>query len=277
MLRVYGDLQSGNCYKVKLLLAQLGRPHEWVHMDILEKQTRTPAFLSKNPNGQIPLLEIEEGVYLPESDAILNYLAEGTPFLPSERLLRAQVLQWLFFEQYSHEPYIAVARYIIRYLGRPEKFEPKLQEKMGSGYAALEVMEKHLAVRRFFAAERYTIADIGLYAYTHVAHEGGFALSRREGMARARQESARPHHHERRAAVTSQVTRRDKAVRVRYRSTRSLPKAQVLNLYRSVQWSAARKPVQLVRALKRSHSVVTAWFEGSLVGLGNAVSDGSLV
>src|SRR6267142_2487747 len=133
MLKVYGDLESGNCYKVKLLLVQLGRPHQWVHVDILEKQTRTPDFLSKNPNGKIPLLEIEEGVYLPESDAILNYLAEGTPFLHSERLLRAQVLQWLFFEQYSHEPYIAV--------------------------------------------ERYTIADIGLYAYTHVAHEGGFELS----------------------------------------------------------------------------------------------------
>ena len=178
MLRVYGDLQSGNCYKVKLLLAQLERPHEWVHVDILDQQTRTPAFLAKNPNGKIPVLEIEGGVYLPESDAILHYLAEGTPFLPSERLLRAQVLQWLFFEQYSHEPYIAVARYIIRYLGRPQKHETTLQEKMAPGYAALEVMEKHLASRSFFVGERYTIADIGLYAYTHVAHEGGFELSR---------------------------------------------------------------------------------------------------
>ena len=179
MLRVYGDLQSGNCYKVKLLLAQLERPHDWVHVDILEKQTRTPAFLAKNPNGKIPLLEIEEeGVCLPESDAILHYLAEGTAFLPSARLLHAQVLQWLFFEQYSHEPYIAVARYIIRYLGRPEKYETTLREKMAPGYAALEVMEKHLASRRFFVAEQYTIADIGLYAYTHVAHEGGFELSR---------------------------------------------------------------------------------------------------
>src|SRR5436309_3814509 len=178
MLRVYGDLQSGNCYKVKLLLAQLQRPHEWVHVDILEKQTRTPALLAKNPNGRIPVLEIEERVYLPESDAILHYLAEGTPFLPSERLLHAQVLQWLFFEQYSHEPYIAVARFIIRYLGRPEKYEPRLQEKMAPGYAALEVMEKHLDGRRFFVGEQYTIADMGLYAYTHVAHEGGFELSR---------------------------------------------------------------------------------------------------
>src|SRR5260370_11041208 len=131
MLKVYGDLQSGNCYKVKLLLVQLGRPHEWLHVDILEKQTRMPEFLSKNPNGKIPLLEIEEGVYLPESDAILHYLAEGTPFLPSERLLRAQVLQWLFFEQYSHEPYIPAGRHLIPFLGRPEKFEPNLHEQIG--------------------------------------------------------------------------------------------------------------------------------------------------
>jgi len=123
LFKVYGDLQSGNCYKVKLLLAQLGQPHEWVHVDILEKQSRTPEFLAKNPNGKIPLLEIEPGVYLPESNAILHYLADGTSFLPSERFVRAQVMQWLFFEQ-------------------------------------------------------YTIADIALYAYTHVAHEGGFELSR---------------------------------------------------------------------------------------------------
>jgi glutathione S-transferase len=178
MLKVYGDLQSGNCYKVKLLLSHLAQPHEWVHVDILKKQTRTAAFLAMNPNGKIPLLVIEEGVYLAESDAILNYLADGTPFLPSERLPRAQVLQWLFFEQYSHEPYIAVARYIIRYLGRPEEEEFRLQSKMAPGYAALEVMERHLTSRHFFVSERFTIADIALYAYTHVAHEGGFDLSR---------------------------------------------------------------------------------------------------
>ncbi|MGH8614079.1 MAG: glutathione S-transferase family protein [Gammaproteobacteria bacterium] len=178
MLRVYGDLQSGNCYKVKLLLVHLGQPHEWVHVDILKKATRTPDFLAKNPNGRIPLLEIREGLYLPESNAILNYLADGTPLLPSERLLRAQVLQWMFFEQYSHEPYIAVARYIIRYLGRPKEYETKLQEKLQPGYAALDVMERHLVQRRFFVGEQYTIADIALFAYTHVAHEGGFDLSR---------------------------------------------------------------------------------------------------
>jgi glutathione S-transferase len=178
VLKVYGDLQSGNCYKVKLLLCQLGLQHQWVDVDILKKETRTPGFLAKNLNGKIPLLQIEEGVHLPESNAILNYLADGTPFLPSERLLRAQVLQWQFFEQYSHEPYIAGARYIVRYLGRPSDYEAKLQDKMEPGYAALGVMEKHLADRRFFVGDRYTIADIALYGYTHVAHEGGFELSR---------------------------------------------------------------------------------------------------
>jgi glutathione S-transferase len=178
MLKVYGDLQSGNCYKVKLLLTQLEQPHEWIHIDILRKQTRTAEFLAMNPNGKIPLLLTEEGVPLAESNAILNYLADGTPYLPRERLARAQVLQWLFFEQYSHEPYIATARFIIRYLGRPEPQEARLQERMSPGYAALEVMEKHLASRRFFVAEQYTIADIALYAYTHVAHEGGFDLAR---------------------------------------------------------------------------------------------------
>lgn len=178
MLKVYGDLKSGNCYKVKLLLAQLGAEHEWLHTDILERESRTPGFLAKNPNGRIPLLEIGDGVFLPESNAILCYLADGTPFLPSERLPRARVLQWLFFEQYSHEPYIAVARFIVRYLGRPPDQEARLQDRMAPGYAALGVMEQHLASRSFFAADRYTVADIALYAYTHVAHEGGFELAK---------------------------------------------------------------------------------------------------
>jgi glutathione S-transferase len=178
MLKVYGDLKSGNCYKVKLLLAQLGAQHEWLHTDILKGESRTPGFLAKNPNGRIPLLEIGDGVYLPESNAILCYLADGTSFLPSERLPRARVLQWLFFEQYSHEPYIAVARFIVHYLGRPPDQEARLQDRMAPGYAALGVMEQHLARRPFFAADRYTIADIALYAYTHVAHEGGFELAK---------------------------------------------------------------------------------------------------
>lgn len=177
MLTVYGDLQSGNCYKIKLLLNQLGLPHDWIDIDILEKQTRTPEFLAKNPNGRVPLLELEDGTCLAESNAILHYLAEGTSFLSSERLEHAQILQWLFFEQYSHEPYIATSRYIILYLGRPAEYEAKLEEKQAPGYAALGVMERHLTSRQFFVGERYTIADIGLYAYTHVAQEGGFDLS----------------------------------------------------------------------------------------------------
>jgi glutathione S-transferase len=178
VLKVYGDLLSGNCYKVKLALVQLGLPHEWVHVDILRQQSRTPGFLRMNPNGRVPVLEIEPGTWLAESNAIVCYLADASPLLPSDRLDRARVLQWLFFEQYSHEPYVAVARYIVRYLGRPAEQEQRLQEKMAPGYAALDVMERHLATRRFFVADRYTIADLALYAYTHVAHEGGFDLGR---------------------------------------------------------------------------------------------------
>jgi len=177
MFTVYGDTQSGNCYKVQLLLHQLNLQHRWVPVDTLKKETRSPEFLAKNPNGKIPLLELPSGEYLAESNAIMHYLAAGSPLLPTDRLLHARVLQWLFFEQYSHEPYIAVARYIVRYLGRPSEFESKLQEKMAPGYAALKVMEQHLAQHRFLVDEAYSIADIGLYAYTHVAHEGGFDLA----------------------------------------------------------------------------------------------------
>jgi glutathione S-transferase len=178
MLRIYGDPGSGNCYKVKLLAQQLNLQHEWVPIDILKGESRTPEFLAKNPNARVPLLEIADGIYLPESNAILFYLAEGTPLLPAARLARARVLQWLFFEQYSHEPNIAVARFIVRYLGRPEAEEARLQARMEPGYAALDVMEQHLANRCFFVGNEYSIADIALYAYTHVAHEGGFDLER---------------------------------------------------------------------------------------------------
>ena len=182
-MKVYGDVYSGNCFKVKLLLSHLALPHEWVHVDILKKETRTPEFLAKNPNGKIPLIEIEPGTFLSESSAILAYLAEGTSFLPKDRLERARVFQWMSFEQYSHEPYIATARFIIRYLGRPSRLEESLQQKMAPGYQALDVMEQHLTSRAFFVAERYTIADIALYAYTHVAQEGGFDLSKYSGIA----------------------------------------------------------------------------------------------
>jgi glutathione S-transferase len=177
VLRLYDYLESGNGYKVRLLLTQLGVPFERVEMDILKAETRTAEFLKKNPNGRIPCLELEDGTYLWESNAIQFYLAEGTPFLPAGRLERAQVLQWMFFEQYSHEPYIAVVRF-WHHAGMVDANRDQLAGKVERGYAALGVMDGHLRERTFFVAERYSIADIALYAYTHVAHEGGFDLSR---------------------------------------------------------------------------------------------------
>ena len=170
-MKLYDYLPSGNGYKVRLLLAQLGHRFTLIEKDITKGETRTPEFLVLNPNGRIPVLELDDGRHLSESDAILFYLAEGTPFLPAERFARADVLRWMFFEQYSHEPYIAVARFWTHFLGKPVD-----AEKIERGYQALDVMERHLASRRFFVGERYTIADIALYAYTHVAHEGGFDL-----------------------------------------------------------------------------------------------------
>lgn len=176
MFKVYGDVNSGNCYKVKLLLTQLQQPWQWININIIEQQTRTPEFLQKNPNGRIPVLEWEEGQFLWESNAIMYFLSENSEFFPNDRLKRAQVFQWLFFEQYSHEPYIATSRYLIRYLNGAEKYRGILAEKRPLGYAALDVMEQHLTRHRFFVGDNYSIADIGLYAYTHVAEEGGFDL-----------------------------------------------------------------------------------------------------
>jgi glutathione S-transferase len=177
-LHLYDFLPSGNGYKIRLLLTQLGIPFERVEVNITKGETRTPEFLTKNPNGKIPVLEIEPGKYLSESNAIMVYLSEGTEFLPYDRFLRAQVLQWLFFEQYSHEPFIATARYWISILGKAEEYKDALEQKHEAGYAALSLMEEHLKSHTFFVAERYTIADICLFAYTHVANEGGFDLSR---------------------------------------------------------------------------------------------------
>jgi glutathione S-transferase len=176
MLRLYDFLESGNGYKVRLLLHQLGVPFERIELDITKGATRTPEFLAKNPNGRIPTLELEDGTFLPESNAILWYLAEGTRFLPAERLARAQVLAWMFFEQYSHEPNIATLRFWT-HQGWLEQRAALVPGKREAGAAALGVMEGHLAKHRFFVAERYTIADVALYAYTHVAEEGGFALA----------------------------------------------------------------------------------------------------
>jgi len=176
MLRLYDYYDSGNGYKVRLLLTQLGLPFEYVEKDIMKGETRTPEFLALNPNGRIPVLQLEDGTALAESDAILFYLAEGTPYLPIDKLDRARVLQWLFFEQYSHEPYIAVVRFLLRHTAPDDPRRSILEQRRIGGYAALDVMERHLAERSFFVGSRYTIADIALYAYTHVSDQGGFDL-----------------------------------------------------------------------------------------------------
>jgi glutathione S-transferase len=179
MIRLHDHLSSGNGYKARLLLAQLGVPFERVEYDIDRAETRTPEFLRMNPNGRVPVLELEDGRFLPESNAILFYLAEGTPFLPDDHFGRAQVLRWAFFEQYSHEPNIASPRYWITHnLPMTEERRVMLEPKRKLGYAALGVMEGHLKDREFFIGNRYSIADIALYAYTHVADEGGFDLGR---------------------------------------------------------------------------------------------------
>ena len=178
MYTVYGMADSGNCYKVKLALEQLQLPYRWIEVSTTKGETRTSEFLACNPNGQVPMLELEDGGFLPESGAILCYLAEGSPLLPAGRLERARVLQWMFFEQYSHEPCIAVARAILRYQppDSPRRAElPRLQER---GHRALGVMEARLQKADYFAGARYSNADIALYAYTHCAADGGFDLAR---------------------------------------------------------------------------------------------------
>ena len=176
MLRIYGDSQSGNCYKIKLLLNILSIEHEWIHVDILAGETHTAEFKKMNPNSRIPVLVLANGSILTESNAILNFLAEGSEYLPKDRYLRAQVLQWQFFEQYSHEPFIATARYINKYLGLPEDRRAEYEAKQEGGHTALSVMEQQLSQSDFLVGSSLTIADISLYAYTHVAHEGGFEL-----------------------------------------------------------------------------------------------------
>jgi glutathione S-transferase len=176
VLRLYDSLESGNGYKVRLLLHQLAVPFERVELDIVKGETRTPTFLARNPNGRIPTLELPDGTHLAESNAILWYLAEGSPLLPATRLDRARALQWMFFEQYSHEPNIATLRFWTHHgwLGERAALVPGKRE---AGVAALAVMEAHLEKHPFFVADRYTIADVALYAYTHVADEGGFSLA----------------------------------------------------------------------------------------------------
>ena len=173
---VYGMKASGNCFKIQLLMEQLRLPYRWVEVNSAAGETRTAAFLAKNPNGKVPLLEFDGGRTLGESNAILGFLAEGSPLLPADPWQRAQVNQWLFWEQYSHEPYIAVARFIMGWLpeGHPRRDElPRLRER---GHQALQLMQGHLAGREFLVDTGYSIADIALYAYTHEAPMGGFDL-----------------------------------------------------------------------------------------------------
>ena len=176
MITLHDYLDSGNGYKARLLLSQLAIPYRYVELDIMQGASRTAQFLVKNPNGNVPVLELEDGRCLPESDAILWYLAEGSAFLPAERFDRAQVLRWLCFEQYSHEPYVATPRFIMRHLPADNARRAELPQRLARGRAALQVMDAHLATRTFFVAERYSIADIALYAYTHVAPDGGLEL-----------------------------------------------------------------------------------------------------
>ncbi|MBQ4829342.1 glutathione S-transferase family protein [Alteromonas sp. CI.11.F.A3] len=174
---IYGDKRSGNCYKLQLLLALLGKACEWIDVDILKGECRTDAFLAKSPNGKIPILELDDGRVLSESNAIMHYLASGSTFIPTSPFTFATLLQWQFFEQYSHEPYIAVARYINLYLGLPDDRKAEYEAKQAGGYRALEVMDKQLSQTPFLLGNHVSLADISLFAYTHVAHEGGFDLA----------------------------------------------------------------------------------------------------
>ena len=173
---LYNSPVSGNCYKVRLLLAQLGVEYETTEVSVLDRSNRAELLGDLNPGLRVPTLVLDDGRPLAESNAILWYFGDGTAFVPEDSYERAQVLQWLFFEQYSHEPYIAVARFLLAYSGEPARFERQRERLLTGGYAALDAMERHLAARDSLPADRYSIADISLYAYTHVAQEGGFDL-----------------------------------------------------------------------------------------------------
>jgi glutathione S-transferase len=184
---LYDSRVSGNCYKVRLLFAHLGLSYERKEVDVVERAGRLELLGELNPGLRVPTLVLDDGRSLGESDAILWLFSQGTPYLPEDEFERAQVLQWMFFEQYSHEPNIAVLRFWLRF-ARVKPTDTEVGAKLKGGYAALDAMERHLSSHRFLVAERYTIADIALYAYTHVADEGGFELARypriREWLAR---------------------------------------------------------------------------------------------
>jgi glutathione S-transferase len=173
---LYNSPVSGNCYKVRLLLAHLGLEYETVEVSVVDRSNRAEVLGDLNPGLRVPTLVLDDGRPLAESNAILWYFGEGTQYVPEDRYERAQVLQWMFFEQYSHEPYIAVARFWKTYSGEPERFERQQERLLTGGYAALDAMDGHLDGRTFVVGERCSLADISLFAYTHVAHEGGFDL-----------------------------------------------------------------------------------------------------
>lgn len=174
-MRIYGDSISGNCLKVKWTADKLGIPYEWIETDILKGESRTPEFLGMNPAGQVPAVILDDGRPLAQSNAILLHLAEGSDLIPADAYERARMLEWLFWEQYSHEPYVAVVRFQVRYLGKsPSEVEPRLVER---GYGALQRLEDALAGSSFLVGETLTLADVSLVAYTRMAHEGGFDLA----------------------------------------------------------------------------------------------------
>jgi len=176
MHTLYGNSVSGNCWKPAMMLHARGLPFRWIEIDILQGQSRTPEFLARNPNGRVPLLQLPDGRLLAESNAMLLHLGEGSEWIPSDRYQRAKMYEWLFFEQYSHEPYVATVRFWVKYVGKAQEKAQEIVERTARGYAALGVMERALATARFMVGERPTLADVALYAYTHVAPEGGFSL-----------------------------------------------------------------------------------------------------
>ena len=192
---LYNSPVSGNCYKVRLLLAQLGIEYETEPVDVVDRSNRKELLGELNPALRVPTLVLDDGRPLGESNAILWYLGDGTEYVPEGPYERAQALQWMFFEQYTHEPHIAVARFWLTYSGEPERFERQKERLLAGGYAALDAMESRLDRREFLVGDCYSIADISLYAYTHVADEGGFQLDRypaiRDWLARV---AAQPRH-----------------------------------------------------------------------------------
>ena len=175
-LLLYDSPVSGNCYKVRLLLAHLGLPYERRELSVVDRSNRADVIGGLNPSLRVPTIVLDDGRPLGESNAILWYFGEGTRFVPEDRYERAQVLQWMFFEQYDHEPALAVVRFWLSYSGRPEEFADRLEERTAAGYRALDAMERHLGGREYLVGGGMTLADIALYAYTHVAHEGNFDL-----------------------------------------------------------------------------------------------------